>query len=333
MRAFGVARAIAAAAIATVMACSIWAALDDPYKSDSSIRPPVDAGAFSPRVIDAGFSAYAIAAYGDNTYALEAHGQVYAAHDASTRFSTFWTPDGGSWPQSQKNGIAASAGGVFWTLGGEVRYCALDGGGCGSLMSSDSGAIAASDSVVAWIDTLGVRVCSVPVAGCNPTMLGASKSAVRLAAGPNGTVAWTAGGATIHLANGQASVTVIEPHSVAVLATDAVTQDLYWQGPDALGLLDFDGGSNTAPMVVFSGVAAQLFALGGVAYWSVANPSEVQACPFDSTGMACVPRDLPTPKVAGAVTFDGIVVNSRNVLALLHTDRFSELIAWKVPPL
>jgi hypothetical protein len=183
---------------------------------------------------------------------------------------------------------------------------------------------------LAWTDAPGIRVCPMPVGGCNPVTLGASKTAVRLAAGPNGTVAWSNGGMTIHLANGQGNVTVDEPHPVAAIATDAITHDLYWQGPDALGFLQFDGGGSTVPAVVFSGVATQLFAVGGSAYWSPANTSVVQHCRFDSNDMGCSAADLST-KLPGAVTFDGIVVNSRNVLALVHTDRISELIAWKLP--
>jgi hypothetical protein len=343
MRALGVARAVIAVAIATATACSIWAAIDDPYKSgsgitgagDSSIKGPADAGnpngMFAPKVIDAGFNAFAIAAYGDNTYALEAHGQVFAAYDASTRFTSFWTGDAGGVPTIQRNGIAASASGVFWTLSNGVRYCAIDGGACGSLVSWDSGAIAASDSLVAWVDTSGVRVCSMPVGGCIPTTLSASRSAAHLAAGPNGSVAWTNGGMTIHLGNGQGNFVVDEQYPVAALATDAIGQELYWQGPGALGFLEFDGGGSNGSSVLYSGVSAtQLFAVGGVAYWSLANFGVVQYCRFDSSQIGCVPSDLQT-NVRGALTFDGIVANSRNVLALLHNDRFSELIAWRVP--
>src|SRR4029077_18114805 len=99
MRASGVARLVVAGAVVGGTACSIWAAISDPYKSDRvdaatgvpSSDARTDAGAHQPGrpIVDSGISPYAIAAYGDSVYLVGSHGEVEVARGASSSFATF----------------------------------------------------------------------------------------------------------------------------------------------------------------------------------------------------------------------------------------------------
>jgi hypothetical protein len=345
-------RPLVIVAVASATACSIWAALDNPYKiepmahpdgSDAAPSELADAGdADAPpgpnRVVDAGFAPYAIAVYGDTVYAVDERVQIHAAYDAGTNFTTFWAGDGGDTFLLQANAIAASQAGVFWTVAAGVRYCAVDGGGCGFLASATTPqAIAASDSVVAWIDSIGVRACTMPLAVCNPVVLAASRGARHLAAGPGGAVAWSDGGTTIHFANSAGNSAIdVAPHDVSVVATDSTSGNLYWEGQDAVGFVHFDGTGDTISANLTSGSRpTELFAARGVVYWSL-HPTNgvVSYCRFDSAA-GCSPAILPTGGMGAATTNHGIVANSRRVLAIVSSDinRFTpELFVWRLPP-
>ncbi len=357
---------------AALAACTIWAAIDDPYKSDvesngaaidgstdadgeggldastdagsegglDSAHPDADAGAPTNRAFDAGFVPNAIGAYGDTVYAVDHGAQVHVAYDASTTFTDFWTGDAGGIFLIARNGVAANAEGVFWTLSTGVRYCGIDAGNCGLLPSANAREIAASDSVVAWIDDTGVRTCTLPIETCTPATLAASKAAALVAAGPNAAVAWTDGGATIHLANGVGAGSVnLDPYEVDLMATDRTLGTLYWEGPLALGFLQFDGGGGPQDAVpLYANVKpTALFVNRGILYWSLATNNLVQHCRLvlDSGSPQCAPSNLAATGLPTPQTTHGIVVTSRRVLALVSCCNGvvePTLVEWPVPP-
>ncbi len=344
-----VGRLTAAAATASAMACSIWAAIDDPYKNDkvpadagpdSSVDGPAEASrtdaAAVTRVVDAGLGPYAIAAHGDTVYVVDNRARVHVAYDAGTTFTPFWTGDGGD-TFLPTNRIAASADDVCWTVSNGVRYCAADGGGCGLLPSASAPtSIAASDPVVAWIEETGVRVCTTPPALCHPFTLAASKGALSVAAGPDGTVAWTDGGKTIHVSKGQDGIDISLKYEASVLATEGESDDLYWEGQFAVGVVRFDGDGGAFSPLSSGSKPTQLFAARGFVFWSLlagSPPTSISYCRFDST-TPCESKDLASG-LAGRTTNFGIVADSREVLAIVSSldDAFpSELLMWRLPP-
>jgi hypothetical protein len=341
-----VARLVFSTGVAGLAACSIWAAIDDPYKNDdissdgaseSAVDVPADAGSqVAPiRAFDAGFVPNAIGAYGDTAYAVDDQAQVHVAYDASAGFTSFWAGDAGGVILIQRNGVAANAAGVFWTVSTGVHYCGVDAGNCGFVPSTNAGPIAASDSAVAWIDDTGVRICTMPFDACNPLTVGASKSAVRVAVGPNGTVAWTSGATTIHFANGVANGLLdLFPFEVDVVAADATSGALYWEGPSGVGFLQFDGGGDTVSKLSSSTKPTALFADRGVVYWSLAASNVVQHCRWGPDA-GCLPRDLPLTGLRNPLTVHGIVANSRKVLAVVSSgmNLFQPaLVEWPLPP-
>jgi hypothetical protein len=346
VRAPGVTRLVFATAAAALAACSIWAAIDDPYKNDSASSDgasyaAVDgsrdggAGDAVSRTFDAGFPPNAIGVYGDTVYAVDKEAQVHVAYDASTPFTNFWNGDAGGVSLIQRNEVAANAAGVFWTVSSGVHYCGVDGGGCGFLSSTNASAIAASDSVVAWIDDTGVRVCAMPIDRCNPATLGASRGAARLAAGPNAAVAWTDGGTMIHLVNGSDSGAVdLFPYEVDLIATDATSGALYWEGPTGVGFLQFDGGGRTIADLYSNTKPTALFADRGVVYWSLAATGVVQHCRLDPDA-GCSPRDLASDGLRTPQMIHGILATSRQVLAIVSSGNSlfpPSLVEWPVPP-
>ncbi len=366
-RSSGVARSVLALGASALAACTIWAAIDNPYKSelDASAAVIVDgsavdgaAGDASPdaiaeggvdgsadagaaratnRVLDAGFVPSGIGSYGDTVYAVDDEAQVHVAYDASTSFTSFWTGDAGGRVLVEKNGVAASAAGVFWTVSGGVHYCGMDAGDCGFLGSTNAREIAASDSVVAWIDDTGVRACTVPMDTCNPVTLVGSKTAESVAAGPNGAVAWIAGDFTIHIANGvDAGIVDLDPDEVDVIATDATSGALYWEGQDGIGFLQFDGGGESATDMLTSNTKpTALFVNRGLLYWSLATSNTFQHCRLAGPDAGCTPVDLAATGLPSPQTTHGIVVTSRRVLALVSSGQTAflpALVEWPVPP-
>lgn len=370
------ARTIVVTGAAAMAACTIWAAIDDPYKSEvesagvavdgstdagnqdgadawadadteggldaaaADAHPDADAGPPTIRAFDAGFVPNAIGAYGDTVYAVDHSAQVHVAYDASTIFTDFWTGDAGGVFLIERNGVAANAEGVFWTLSTGVRYCGIDAGNCGLLPSPNAREIAASDSVVAWIDDTGVRTCTLPLETCTPLTVVASKAAALVAAGPNAAVAWTDGGAAIHLTNGVDAGSVnLDPYEVDLIATDRTTGTLYWEGPAALGFLQFDGGGGPQDAVpLYANIKpTALFVNRGVLYWSLATNNLVQHCRLvvDSGSPQCTPSNLAVTGLPTPQTTHGIVVTSRRVLALVSCCNGvvdPTLVEWPVPP-
>ena len=341
-------RRVVAATAVLLSACSVWAILADPYKTDpiagdaGDARPtPSDgASAAAPsRAIDAGFTPSALGSFGDTVYVLDDQAQVHVAYDAGLRFTSFWSGDTDAAVLIQKNAIAANSAGVFWTLATGVRYCAVDGGGCGTLASVNARAIAANDSVIAWIDDTGVHLCTTPLDVCSPAAVASSKSAARLAVGPNGEVAWTDGGATIEIASpsgaaalGSTSLSA-GPYEATVIATDTSSGMLYWEGPTGIGVVAFDGGSARSFGLQSSTKPTALFVDHGVAYWSLEGPPVVQHCRFD-VDAGCLPADLASG-LRMPTTVHEIVVDSRKVIALFSSDLslFPPVLAeWPVPP-
>jgi hypothetical protein len=346
VRALSLARFVFALGVTALTACTIWAAIDNPYKTDRAssdgatellVDGSADAGeeASANRAIDVGFVPNAIGSYGATIYAVDDMAQVHVAYDASTTFTNFWAGDAGGVFLIQRNGVAANAVGVFWTVSSGVHYCGVDAGNCGLLPSTNARAIAASDSVVAWIDDTGVRVCTIPIDACTPATLGASRSAARLAAGPNAAVAWIDGGTAIHFASGLASDTIdLFPYEVDVIATDATSGALYWEGPTAVGFLQFDGGNNAVSDLYSNTKPTALFADRGMVYWSLATTGVVQHCRLDLDA-GCSPRDLAATGLRTPQTTHDILATSRKVLALVSsgTSLFSPtLVEWPTPP-
>ena len=340
-------RLAVAVATASLTACSIWAAIDDPYKNDqaptegphdASLDAHVEAGPPAVSRVDAGFIPYAIAAHGDAVYVVDNAARVHVAYDAGTQFTTFWAGDGGD-TFLPTNRIAASADNVCWTVTSGVRCCAADGGPCALLESANAPtSIAANDPVVAWIDGTGVRVCTRPLAVCAPSTLAGSKGAQSVAAGPGGSVAWTGGGQTLHLSKGQANTAIDLPYQVSLVATEGTSDNLYWQGQDAVGSLHFDGTASTHAPVASPSKPTQLFVARGFVYWSLASgslPTSISYCRFDSTTMTCSPRALASgAAVAGRAMNFGIAANSRDVLTIVSSvdDAFPpELLMWRLP--
>ena len=350
-RASGVARFVLATGATALAACTIWAAIDDPYKTDvasagvmgsadadaeSGVDGSADAEAESPtnRALDAGFVPTGIGVYGDTVYAVDDQAQVHVAYDASTSFTSFWTGDAGGKVAVEKNGVAASAAGVFWTVSGGVHYCGMDGSDCGFLASTNAREIAASDSVVSWIDDTGVRICTIPLATCTPVAAVASKTAESLAAGPNAAIAWIAGDTTIHFANGvDGGILHLDPYEVDVIATDATSGALYWEGEEQIGFLPFDGRGDSGSSVLTSSTKpTALFANRGVVYWSLAN-SNLQHCRL-GPGANCTPHNLAATGLPSPQTTHGIVVTSSRVLAVVSSDHslyLPQLVEWSVP--
>jgi hypothetical protein len=344
MRASGVARLAVAGAVAGGTACSIWAAISDPYKSDrvdaATGVPSGDArtdagarGASGRPIVDSGISPYAIAAYGDSVYIVGSNGQVEVARGASASFATFWTADGGEFFYPRTNGVSVSDAGVFWTVSTGIHYCAPDGGACGFLPSANyPRAIAASDTVVAWIDDGGVEECAVPLRSCNRTTLAGSRGATSLTAGPR-TIAWSDSRSTIHI---DRSAFDLAPHDVAVIGFDRASSDLYWGGRFEVGAILADG----APDRIYSlgdqgNRPDELFSANGVVYWSIATLSTVFYCQTAADGGCTVNTGTLNSGVAGANTNDGIVATSRNVLAIIGSTNNMpaepELAAWPLP--
>jgi len=335
----------AVAAGAAGAACSIWAALDDPYKTelpgfrdagDSAQDAADDAGSRDAavagrRVLDAGFVPYAIAVRGDTVYAADPQGGVHVAYDASAAFMPFWTGDGGDTFSLQTNGIAATAAGVFWTVSGGIHYCSVDGGACGFFPSNAPRDIAAGSSVVAWIDNSGVRTCPAGLAGCVPTTIPGSRGALSLAVIPTGGVAWTDGGSAIQLDEGAATRSIPVRFDVAAVAVDAVSGNLSWVGQGGVGYVRLDGGGADSPLTSTT-KPIELFARSGVAYWSLrGNSGIVLYCRVDADA-GCAPKELVNGLTPAPTTNDGIAATSRDVLAVVSSNLTSELFVWRLTP-
>ncbi len=217
MRALHLVRPIALATITAASACTIWVALDDPYKSEQA--GSVDAGseATAPgHVVDAGFAPYAITAYGDSVYVVDNHARVHVAADGGTSFAVF--AGGAGDVIEPTNRIAASRAGVFWTVDKGIRYCALDGGGCGLLPRGGVPTlIAAGDSVVAWKEAgdAGIGRCDLPLSQCAPSSV-AVEPPTSLAVEPDGTVAYASGKQAIGFVGGSGPKSVLPVKGYAV---------------------------------------------------------------------------------------------------------------------
>ena len=356
----GVVRPCLAVALATASACTIWVALDDPYKRaddgsapDSSVLVDTDGGDAADvissdaapsdgsdrdvvRIVDAGFTAFGLAAYGESFYAVDDQAQVHVASGAGT-FTDFWVGDAGGSFFLQTNELAASAAGVFWTLSTGIRYCALDGGTCGLLATSTSPrAIAARETTVAWVDDTGVRVCNAPLDSCKsvPPAFAASRGAQRVAVGPGSEVAWTDGGTRLHFAGDLGTSFVDLPSQASLVATDEASGYLYWVGSFAVGALPFDGGVGETSALTSRTAPTALFASSGVAYFSLHASNSVSYCSFDDGG-SCVPREDPSGVGVIDTTCWGIVANSKKLLALFSADvdpHFQPvLVGWRLP--
>jgi hypothetical protein len=334
-----------AACVGLASACSIWAALDDPYKSpaapggESATDGGVEAeagivDAAINRVVEAGFAPWAIAAYGDTVYAVDDHVKVHVAYDAGTSFTLFTRGDGGDSFLLDTNGIAANADGVFWTVGSGVRHCAPDGRACGLIAGGSPGEIAAGDSVVAWLDDGGVRTCTTPIKACTPATIPGSANAMHIAAGPNGVVAWTDGQQTIHLVSADGTTALdAGPFGASLLATDWATDELYWLTEKGVGFAQFDGGGETAHQLSLDNPLVAFFASRGIVFYSLNGSAFVYHCHFDDAHVACSnPGELSNG--LPQTTNRGIVANSRLVLAVAtfnDSARAAVLLAWPVP--
>jgi len=350
----GVLRPFVALTVVAATACSIWAAVDDPYKANTAgMAMSEDAGATSgdssllldggeagmrsmSRVVDAGFTPYGIAAFGDTVYVVDDQSQIHVAYEAGTSFTTFWSGDAGDVFFIQTNDIATSVEGVFWTVSAGIRFCSHDGGGCGFLPSSDEPkAIAARGPIVAWIDNTGVRVCRTGLANCNPVpgALAASKSAQRLAVGPIETVAWTDGGTRIHFESPSGSTFVDLQGEATLVATDESSGELAWVGPTAVGRMPFDGGPGELSRLTSVPKPTALFAGRGAIDWSLHASNSVSSCRFDDAGI-CAPIEYPSGLGALVTTSRGIVADSREVLAVFSSDNDNHfrpvLVAWRL---
>jgi hypothetical protein len=349
-------RPLFGAVIAASSACTLWAALDDPYKSDSvGMGPPADAGLDADsapppnRLIDAGFSPYAIAAMGDTVYVLDNQAQVHVAYDASTNFEPFWLNDAGE-TVSVQNRIAVSDAGVFWTINGGIRYCALDGGACGTLLrpATSPTAIAASDSMVAWIDSTmpyGIGRCSTPIDQCKPAPIPTigNAPATSLAVTKDGTVAWVFAEQTNLRFDGTRGRSFVSlPQKADVVAADPATNNFYWVGAAGVGVVP----ANTlVPDAGYQGTYSQLtgnppdelYAAGVDLYWTTppggaVTPmlASVYACRLDADG-GCVARNLPGAFLSKRIA-QGIAATSRQVLVVLTSPNSApELLAWPNP--
>jgi hypothetical protein len=346
-------RLAVAAAIAASTACTIWAAIDDPYKSDN-VSPGGAGGDAAPpanRLIDAGFSPYAITAMGDTVFVLDNQAQVHVAYDAGTRFELFWVNDAGETVTTQ-NRIAVSDAGVFWTVNKGIRYCALDGGACGLLPrpTTTPTAIAASDSMVAWIDTtglpLGIGRCSTPVDQCKPAPIALNIAPASLAVTQDGTVAWVAESNVLHFENARGRSSVVLPQKADVVAADPAMNHFYWEGQGGIGLVQSDalvadaGYDGTYSPLSSGAPPNQLFAANGDVYWSIPTSSAIDpmfsnlyACRFEADG-GCPPRDLGGAFLSRRVA-QGVVATSRQVLAVLTSPvvmaQPPELLVWNSP--
>jgi hypothetical protein len=351
-----VARPLVGAAIAASTACTLWAAIDDPYKGeavtpggpiDGAADSAIDAGADAANhILDAGFVPYAIAARGDTLYIVDNGARVHVAYDAGMTFETFWDGDAGS-EFVTANKIAASAAGVFWTVSKGVRYCALDGGACGLLPRTDGPTlIAASDSVVAWVDDGGITRCTVPLSPTQCIALAPSSTPNSVAVGQDGTVAWVAKASTALHFNGPGGRGVVTlPAQAQVIAADVDAGNLYWIGSSAVGLVPFDalvadaGSVGTTSSLALGAPPTQIFAAGGAVYWSLPFPgtanqtsTALSYCPQFVSGGVCSAQSLPV--VAHVTDDQGIAVTSRwlATVATFPATGSSELWAVPAPP-
>jgi hypothetical protein len=339
MRAVHLVRPIALATITAVSACTIWAALDDPYKSEQAATVDAGSEAGAPsHAIDAGFVPYAVAAYGDSVYVVDDQARVHVATEGGTSFTTFFAPE----PDAGEvfdpyNRIAASSAGVFWTIEKGIRYCALDGGACGLLPRGGIPTlIAAGDSVVAWKEggDAGIGRCDVPLSQCTPTSV-PTQPPSGIAVEPDGTVAYASG----RLAIGRVGATGPKKdiglmQRADFVATDPASGDLYWIGQFGVGALPADGGAPTMTYAhLDNGTPSQLFALDGVAYWSVlGTPTEVDYCKPLLPNVACSSSEL-LGSVSGLRNDQGIAATSRDVFTVVANPGFGnpQLLSWSVP--
>jgi hypothetical protein len=344
MRASGVARLVVAGAVVGGTACSIWAALSDPYKNNAMNPDGGEGGAATdtgareggPTRVNPGFLPYALAVYGDTVYAVDELQSVHVAFDASTSFSTFWTGDGGEIFYPHVNGIAASAAGVFWTVGAGLHHCAQDGGACGFLRMSTTGPIAASDTVVAWIDSAGVQICTPTGGTCSPTAVAGSKGATLVSVWSNGTVAWTDGGKVIHVGSDTVEVGPVGFAGISTMGIDNSSGTLYWENQFNLGSVQADAGTNLVSYLAAQAYKPdQLFANRDIVYWSLrGGPSFVYYCRVHSDAGCTIRAPLQSNVPGGTMNY-GIVADSRRVLAIVsstdNTPPTSALVVWPVP--
>jgi hypothetical protein len=344
-------RPLVVVAIAGSTACSIWAAIDDPYKSDGVTgagSPPdagLDTGTPPSRLVEAGFVPYAIASSGDTVYVVDDSASVHVAHDGGTTFAPFFSSDA-STEFLPTNRIAASDAGVFWTVSSGVRYCSPDGSGCGLLKrGSAPTAIAANDSMVAWIDNVGIGHCSVPLDQCTPAPpILLNSVPPNLALARDGTIAWVyPQSQLIHFSGGRGRGSFPLPFKVDVLAADLTSGTLFWEGQDGVGFVPVDallvdaGSEDTFSPITFDAHPNQLFAASGVAYWSLPSPSVIDPqvtttisyCKFTDAGLVSRGIGQVNKRVA-----QGVVVTSRQVMAILSNPvgvGMPELFAWPAP--
>jgi hypothetical protein len=340
MRAVHLVRPIALATVTAASACTIWAALDDPYKSEQAATVDAGSEAAAPgHVIDAGFVPYAVAAYGDSVYVVDDQARVHVATEGGTSFTTFFAPqpDAGE-VFDPYNRIAASSAGVFWTVEKGIRYCALDGGACGLLPRGGIPTlIAAGDSVVAWKEAgdAGIGRCDLlPLSQCMPTSV-PTEPATGIAVEADGTVAYASGRSAIGRIGGSgAKKDVVLPQRADFVATDPASGDLYWIGQYGVGALPADGGGATSTYAhLANGTPSQLFALDGVAYWSVpGTPTSIDYCKPLVPNTACsASESLGT--VSGMRNDQGIAATSRDVFTVLAfpSSGNPQLLSWSVP--
>jgi hypothetical protein len=338
MRAVHLVRPTFAASITAASACTLWAAIDDPYKSDQAATVDAGSEAAPPgHVIDAGFVPYAVAAYGESVYVVDDQARVHVAAEAGTSFTTFFAPapDAGE-VFDPYNRIAASSAGVFWTIEKGIRYCALDGGACGLLPRGGiPSLIAAGDSVVAWKESgdAGIGRCNLPLSLCTPTSE-PTEPASAIAVEPDGLVAYASGRAAIGLVGGPGPRKgVLLPQRADYVATDPASGDLYWIGPYAVGVLAADGGTTSTYTPLANGTPSQLSALDGVAYWSVpGTPTSIDYCKPLVPNTPCSGSE-PLGTASGLRNNQGIAATSRDVFTVLAFQGSGnpQLLFWSVP--
>jgi hypothetical protein len=336
MRAVHLVRPGVAATVMAASACTIWAAIDDPYKSEQAT---VDAGseAEATHEVDAGGVPYAIAAYGDSVYVVDDLANVHVAVEAGTTFTTFFADGDAGDVFNQSNRVAASSAGVFWTVQKGIRYCALDGGGCGLLARKGlPGLIAAGGSVVAWREPgdAGIGWCDGPLSQCTPVST-PTEQATSIAVEPDGTIAFASGRQAIGFlgANAPRRVVPVGGHQVDYVAADVDSGALYWIGPTAVGAVPFDA-STASATPIDNGTPSQLFALDGLVYWSVptlqATATEIDVCRFVDGG--CLAGSSAVGSVIGGRADQGIAATSFDVFTIVAKSSGNpELLVWRAP--
>jgi hypothetical protein len=338
MRAVHLVRPGVAATVMAASACTIWAAIDDPYKSEQAATVDAGSEAAASHQIDAGGVPYAIAAYGDSVYVVDDLANVHVAVEAGTTFTAFFAVGDAGDVFNQSNRVAASSAGVFWTVNKGIRYCALDGGDCGVLARKGTPTlIAAAGSVVAWKEPGdgGIGRCDGPLSQCTPVST-PTEPASSIAVEPDGTVAYASNRAAIGFFGGPGPrrVLPVNGRQVDYVAADPGSGALYWIGPTAVGAVPFDSGTANLPTPIDNGTPSQLFAFDGLVYWSVpslqATAIEIDVCRFVDGG--CIAGSSPVGTVIGGRADQGIAASPRDVFTIVaRSSGNPELLVWPTP--